>query len=153
MENAARLGLAELDTKRGAEQGFEHMLKHPVTDDELPVGLRLLGFDADAYAAKVREQQKRRTDAMRRSRKNVPTPDDLESDAIDLLCAVTVGFVGQFICDSEELANLFGVAKGDPVPGTQEALRKFYRRFPAFREQADLAMSDRRNFTKASGAI
>ena len=73
-----------------------------------------------------------------RSEITTETLDKGEERALDLLVAATVGWKG--VVDGN----------GEPVPLTPESARAFYKAFPIARDQADLFIGNRANFTLES---
>lgn len=132
--------LDTFDTIAGAQRGYELELRDPSTD--LPCGrfISILGADSDAYRECMREIQRRRTERMNRSRRFLATPEELESDALDLLASATTGWRGLAYRD------------GTPVPFSAAAARDLYRGFPAIRDQVDQAVGDRALFLPKSAS-
>lgn len=131
--------LADLDVCRGAEEGAELQLRHPTTGTPLQMWITLLGFDSETYRDKHRDLQKRRNDRLARAKRVIPTPKDLDAEAVELLAGVSRGWRGEMKLEGQPL----------PAYSYAEAI-KLYTRFPWIREQADGFVADRANFIKAS---
>lgn len=129
--------LSDLDTARGAEQGYELTLSHPKTGEPTPMKITVLGADSDAYREKVREFQRRRADRMNKNRRLSVTPDEIEAETLEMLVAVTTGWSG-FTLD------------GAALPFSGDNVRAIYRRFSWIREQVDQTVGDRANFLPKS---
>jgi hypothetical protein len=116
-------------------------VKHPVTDaplmeNEKPVTISFVSEDSERFRGKRRQVINRRL----RNRKNSQvtyTAELAESDALDALCDATVAWEGIGL-DGEEL------------PCSPENAKKVFRRLPWLVEQADLFVTDRANFLRAS---
>lgn len=147
METQKSVEAFDLDTlnvRDGADAGFELQLLDPAHGQPTPIFVRLLGRDSTAYQAKLREQQRRRTELLRRQgRKAVPDVDQMEAETIDLLVASTAGW------RLERPVTL----RGKPFPDfSPAAARELYSDdgFSWIRDQVDAAIADRANFMKAS---
>lgn len=136
--------LPGLDTRTLSETGVDMPVKSLQGDamkdkDGNPVTLKLLGPDSDRYRSMTRAQVRKR---IQRASAGVAAPADSyaedEADALDILVACTVGWSG------------VNTTKGEPIPCTPETVRALYQGFPVIRDQADVFMASRVNFTKAS---
>lgn len=134
-----------LDTKTPSENGVDMPLRdlkgEPMTDKTgKPVLIRLRGPDSDTYRRMTRHQVRKRLD---RAAKGVTLDDDAEAaqnetDAIDIMAACTVSWQG--INDKA----------GQPIACTPENAVELYRRYPTVRDQVDLFVSSRANFSPVS---
>lgn len=131
------MDLAALDTRKGAEQGYELQLVHPQTGAALPGKLTLLGADSSAWQDRQAELLQARVNRLAKNKKSVASVEELEHDSIELLVAVTTGWSGI-------------VLGGAPFPWTPENARKLYAGYPWIREQAFEAVNDRGNFLPRS---
>jgi hypothetical protein len=129
--------LSQLDTQKGADEGFELTLVHPKTGERLPMVITLLGYDSAAYQDAMLDQQRVRFKEMQKSRRREMTPEELDAAALELLVVATRAWRGMKL-DGTELAC------------TPENARTVYRRFPWIREQANEAIGDRANFLPCS---
>lgn len=138
--------LDTLNVRAGADAGFELQLLGPANGEPTPIFVRLLGRDSAAYQTKLREQQRRRTELLRRQGlKRLPDIEQMEADTIDLLVASTAGW------RLERPVTL----RGKPFPEfSPAAARELYADdgFSWIRDQVDAAIADRANFMKASSA-
>ena len=110
---------------------------HPVTGENTGIKITLLSIDSDEYH-KVSMRLQNENIKFARKNRGKTTAEKLNSDALDLLVGVTVGWTG--ITDG---------ANDDPVPFSAENCRKIYTELPFIREQVDEFLGDRRNFIKA----
>jgi hypothetical protein len=135
------MDFAALDTKKGAEAGFEVQLAHPHTAAPLPLWIMVLGKDASLYQSTARTQNNKRIERLARANRVTLTAQELADDTLDLLVTVTVAW------RSENGATL----DGEPFPKfSPAAVKAFYLRFPWVREQVDAAIHDRGNFLPGS---
>lgn len=139
MEQAQPMDLGAFDTRKGAEQGFRVQLRHPQTDAPLAGWIRVQGEDSAAWQDKMNELLNARIRRMGQKRKQLPlTAQEVENDNIELLVAVT-----------QEWGCL--AVNGQDLAFSPEAAAKFYRDFPAFRDQVLEEVKDRGNFLPRSG--
>lgn len=138
--------LDAFNLKAAADAGFELQVLDPVHQLATPIWIRLLGRDSSAYQAKLREQQRRRTELLRRKGKAaVPDMEEMIAETIELLVVATIGW------RVERLVSL----NKQPFPEySPAAARALYADdgFSWIRDQVDAAIADRANFTKASSA-
>lgn len=137
--NGNTMDLAALDTRKGAEQGFELQLAHPQSGALLAGRITLQGQDAAAWQDRQKELLQARVNRLQRNKKSVASVDELEADAVELLVAVTTGWSGLAV-------------DGAPYPFTAENARKLYTGYPWIREQAYEAVNDRGNFLPRSAS-
>lgn len=133
------MDLTHLDTRKGAEQGFELALTHPETGARLGATMLLLGADAEEYQRQVRAFQKKRTQQFLRQRKYTLSPEEAEEEAIELLVVATLGWKDV-------------VVDGKPLEFNHDNARMLYTRFPWLREQVQEAVTDRANFLPRSAS-
>lgn len=136
---AASMDLASLDTRKGAEQGFELQLMHPTTGAPLPGKITVLGQDSAAWQDKLNEGVKRRVKRLERNRKNLLTMEELEAESIEQLAAVTTGWSGIMLA-------------GEAIAWSPEKARWLYATYPWIREQVYEAVNDRGNFLPRSAS-
>lgn len=138
--------LPGMDTKTLSEEGVEMIVNRlnstdPLTDkDGNPVKIKLLGPDSAKYRALSRLQVRKRLSRMAaagQAEAEKFAADD-ETEIIAVLAACTISWSGIL------------TTKGAPIPCTAETAAALYTGFPAIRDQADLFMAQRENFTKAS---
>lgn len=132
------MDLEQLDTKSGAELGYEFELRHPETGAGLGMFITVLGADSDAYRGLERQHQRDFMQQFAKSRKFTKTPEQGEADAIELLVAVTRAW------RTGEAPTL--TLRGEALACTPAHARRVYREFPVIREQAQEAVSERANF-------
>ena len=135
--------LPGMDTRTLSEEGVDMQVKslqgeHLKDADGKPVTLKLLGPDSDKYRAMTRQQVRKRFSRAAGADATKDTFAEDEADALNILVACTVGWSG------------VNTTKGEPIPCTPDTVRALYTNFPAIRDQADVFMATRANFTKAS---
>jgi len=135
--------LPGMDTRTLSEEGVDMQVKSLQGEvlkdaDGKPVTLKLLGPDSDKYRAMTRQQVRKRFQRAAGADATKDTFAEDEADALNILVACTVGWSG------------VNTTKGEPIPCTPDTVRALYTNFPAIRDQADVFMASRANFTKAS---
>lgn len=132
--------LNKLDTRKSSETPATLHLRHPATsepivgDDSKPWTIDLLGSDSAPYKGLEHVQQARRIQkGFRQGRSALPTPQEVQADAIDLLVKVTVGWSGLIL-------------NGEPLAFTEANIRLLYTTYDWVREQASAFVSDRANY-------
>lgn len=139
MQQAETLDLGTLDFQTTANDGARLDLRHPTTNAPTGAWLQLLGTDSDAYRAAQRAQQRDRMKQIARTRRLGVTPEEIETEALNLLVVATVG-LGGFKKDGAELQF------------SADAARDLYKRHIWIREQADEFINDRANFLPKSAS-
>lgn len=137
--------LDALDTKTPSENGVDMPLRdlsgQPMTDKAgKPVTIRVKGPDSDTYRRLTRAQVRKRLEQAAAGEKLAEDEDAErnESDAIDIMAACTVSWQG--INDKA----------GNPIPCDVKNAAELYRRYPTVRDQVDLFISARSNFSLVS---
>jgi hypothetical protein len=149
LEKTVDFNLPGMDTRTLSESGIEMAVKSLQGVDlkdanGKPVTLKLLGPDSDKYRSMTRAQVRKRFQRAAVSSAQAAQPAqtdtflDDEADALEILVACTVGWSG------------VNTTKGEAIPCNAETVRALYQNFPAIRDQADVFMATRANFTKAS---
>lgn len=141
MTKAAPLDLSSLDTAVACEKGFELELVHPVTKAPLGQFITVLGKDSKPFRDHIRrasnDRLRKQAMAQRRGKDaDVPTIEQIEGEAIDLLVVCTTGFRGIMY-------------KGAELAFSDEAARKLYTEQPWIRGQVDEAVGDLELFMPA----
>lgn len=137
--------LDSIDTRTLSETGVDVAI-HKLNSTEpllaangTPVTIKVLGPDSSKYRALSRSNIRKRLSKMAENKQTTDADlDENESDALDMLAACTVGWVG--------VLN----TKGEPIECTVENARKLYEAYPVVREQVDGFIGERANFLKAS---
>lgn len=130
--------LANIDTVKGANEGFDVQIYHPGTNADLGISIRVLGKDSDEFRKVSAAQSKKRMAKMSKGGfRNATTIsiEEIEQETIELLASVTKGW-----------DNV--VVDGNPLPFSKENAAALYERFPWIKEQVDAAIGDRANFIK-----
>lgn len=117
-------------------------LLHPVTgdvllqDDKSPVTISLLSRDSSAY----RNAQKAVGSRVLGVPVNkIPTMDDIEREALDILVAITQSWNGIVIDEDNS-----------PLEFTPDNVRRVYKGLPWVKEQVEIFVNNRANFQRAS---
>lgn len=131
------IDLANIDTVKGANEGFDVQIYHPATNEDLGIVITVIGKDSDEFQKITREQTKRRMQkATKGGFRNVTIPvEELEEDSLKLLAACTKSWKGV-------------VENGKAIECTKENAMAIYEKYPWIREQVDTAIGDRANFIK-----
>jgi len=141
--------LSQLDTGNAAETGVAVALLHPKTNVPLGIRIRVCGVDSEIYRSQVRKQQNRRTEAARRARGRVTvSAEELESDALGILVACTLGWESD-VKEGDGIKTVPGLpVGGELLEFTPENVRKIYANpgYGWLREQVDAEIGDRANF-------
>lgn len=131
-----RIDLSALDTRKGADGGFDLQLKHPGTGETLAGWVvRVRGYDSAAYQEILREHQRRR---LERSRAKRITVEELEAESLEAAAVLLVGWPDNFNLD------------GQPFAWSEANARTLLGRFPWIREQVETGAADRGNFLPRS---
>lgn len=133
------MDLSQLDTTKGAAEGFEVQLRHPETDALLPLWVAVIGADSDEYQAAVNKAQRKRMERLKGHRRMTLTPEELQEESIDLLVGATRGWRAEMKLDGQDFPAF-----------SPAAAKQLYKRFRWMREQVDAAMGDRANFLPRS---
>jgi hypothetical protein len=133
------IDLANIDTVKGSNEGFDVQIYHPGTNEDLGITITVLGKDSDEFQSVTRAQSKKRMARLNKGgfrAATIITPEEIEQDAISLLAACTKKWSGV-------------VVEGNAIECTTANATMLYERFPWIREQVDVAIGDRANFIKA----
>ena len=137
MSNPEALDLDVLDFAGSAKDGARLDLRHPITNAPTGAWLQLLGTDSDTYRAAQRAVQRDRLKQIARTRRVAVSPEEMESEALQLLVVATIGMGGV-------------VVKGQLLTYSADTVRDLYKRHHWIREQADEFINDRANFLPTS---
>lgn len=135
---AERIDLNALDTVSGGEHGYELELKSP-DGRALPGHIRIRGYDSPTYTRLLDEQQRARL-ARASMGKQIPSVEELEGEALELVAALVMGWSCPFDLD------------GQPLEYSAANALTLVRRFPWIRQQVDRAAGVRANFLPGSSA-
>lgn len=148
MEQKKPVDLADLDTVAASNEGFEMELSHPGTQDSLDIHIRVLGRDSDEYRRVSAEQLRKRVNRMTKGGTFRPAPlsaKEQEAEVVELLAACTMSWR----TGDEPVLILGKDAEGNPnkIPFSKAAAKQLYTSHPWVREQVDIAVTDRANFS------
>ncbi len=136
MAKKAGIDLAEIDTIKKSNSGFDVRVYHPGTNEDLDIVITVLGKDSDEFQKVSRAHSKKRMAKLSKGgfRSNASIPlEEIEQDGIALLAACTKAWTGIII-------------DGKTIDCNLENAQMVYERFPWIREQVDSAVGDRANF-------
>lgn len=137
---------AQIDTRKHSEQGMPLTIRKPDgtvlhDKDGKPVSIMLLGPDSSKYRQVTRDSVRKRL-AQRASGNAAQVSDadieEAERDAIELLVACTVSWLGVY------------TPQGEAIPCTPDNARALFVAYPVVREQAEAFIANRVHFTPAS---
>jgi len=133
------MDLSKYNLEVFAEQGTDMELMDPISGDVLkqengePVTIHVLGMDSKAFKQKNREQQRKRTEKMLKSRANKVDYSVSDEDRAEMLAAITTGWAGL-----EE--------DGKEIEFSEDAAYDLYLKHSWIAEQVDQFILDRANF-------
>jgi hypothetical protein len=138
------IDLAELDTKKGAEEGYELELRSPTGE---PIGqyVTVIGRDSEKYQERQRAIERKNANRLFKRGRLAAGDDDQEDDAISLLVLATKSW------RTKKKAGVLRL-RGQEIPFTKDNAREVYAGFPDIRDQVSTAIMDRANFLPKSGA-
>jgi len=130
------MDLNDINLEEKSNNGASLELEHPVTGEPLlhdgePMTILLAGTDSAAYRNKQREIQNRRL--MRASKGRKPDFSGLDSEALELLAACTLGWSGLIL-------------GGEALEFSESEARKLYEAHGWIKEQVDVFVGERANF-------
>lgn len=140
----APLDLASLDTSAASNAGAELELRHPTTRKPIGIFVGLLGKHGEVFRELVRERQngaiKKRAAAERMGvEPDLPTAEEIEAEALDLLVACSTGWrtvtkdaKGEIVSDTPTLTF-----EGKALPFSVPNARLVYSRILWIRQQVD----------------
>jgi len=147
--------LSTIDTVKGADEGFDVQIYNPKTREDMGMIIHVIGEDSDEYKKGVynqaRKQQARMSKGGFRSVNWLPSPEETDQNALNLLVLATKGWRTLAIKNDEgnivepEKNTIF--AFGKELEFTQENVLRVYG-IPAVRDQVAIAVTDRANFIK-----
>jgi hypothetical protein len=150
------MDLSSIDTTIGANDGFDVQIFNPKTKEDMGIVIRVLGEDSDAYKKcandQTRKYQARVGKGGFRSSNFMPSPEETDQKALDLLVAATVGW--KTLAEKDHEGNIITPEKntillhGKQAEFSKENVYLAYG-IPAVREQVATAVQDRANFIKS----
>lgn len=128
------MDIANFDTRKTADKGHDLVIVD-VNGAKTDIVITIRGADSAAYQSAMREQQRKRRQQFNKNPRRgiLQTPEQDEEDALDLVVASTVAWIG--------------IEKdGKELPFSEANARSLYTDYPAIREQVEQAIADRSNF-------
>lgn len=141
------MDIAKLDTVAQANHGFEASLHHPGTLADLGIFITVLGRDSTEFRRVSAEQNRKRVSKIQKAggmQRVALTVEELEQDSLDLLSACTKSW--RQVVKEKEKATL--TLNGQELECSTANARKLYADYPWIKEQVDMAVTDRANFSK-----
>ena len=133
--------LSGIDVVKAANDGAPIDIVHPISGDPLGISIQILGRDSDEFKKVTAEQSRRRLRAMTKGgtfKVDAVPQAEVEKDGLMALVAVTKGWAPNIVIDKGE----------DASPFTKENCIRLYTRHPYIREQVDVGVNERANFSK-----
>lgn len=121
--------VGSLYTVEASEQGAEVQIRDPRTRKPLDVFIRVKGIDSKDFRECKRRRQKVELEAMAENR-------DFDAEDLNLQMLVDLTIDWRGLMD-----------EGKEYTYSPERCRKLYEQSPAIREQVDVFIANRRNFT------
>ncbi len=129
------MDLNKLDLTKLSNEGIWYTLKHPVSNKELPMKIKIIGKDSDKFI-KLSEDFRRSSLEDMKANKTAEQRLEASKQYGDMLLAA---------CSIEwEGIEL----DGKKLDCTQDNVKMVYERFAWIKEQIDSAIADRANFIK-----
>lgn len=130
---SAALDIAEFENS--VQDTAELTILHPVTFEPTDMKITLYTADSDVWRKEL--MRLRRENAKYENRRDGVPPEKRDSDSVNILVAMTVGWTG---------IN----ENGSPLPFTKENARRVYAnpKLRFIREQVDEFIGDRQNFIR-----
>lgn len=129
------MDLNKLDLTKSSNEGVWYTLKHPATNDDLPMKIKVIGKDSDKFI-KLSEDFRRST--LEDMKANKTTEQRIQTSkeyGDNLLIACTLEWQGIEL-------------DGKKLDCTPDNVKLVYQRFGWIKEQIDTAIADRANFIK-----
>lgn len=124
--------LAAMDTSRDQEYEFQ---VRSIEGELVDFWVTVVGSDSDTYQTAFRSLQRRMAKKLKRNQSANVDPEEVESNALELLAAATRRWRGSVVIDGQPLP-----------PCSPESVTKLCKRMRALREQIDLNVHERANF-------
>ncbi len=129
------MDLSKLDLTKSSNEGAWVVLKHPASNEDLPMKIKIIGKDSDKFI-KLSEDFRRSTLEDMKANKTVEQRIQTSKDYGDsLLIACTIEWQGIEL-------------DGKKLDCNAENVKLVYQRFGWIKEQIDTAIADRSNFIK-----
>ena len=129
------MDLAKLDLTKSSNEGVWISLKHPATDKELPMKIKIIGKDSDKFVKLSEEFRRASLDEMKNNKTIEQRLQSSKEYGDNLLVGCTL--------DWKDIE-----LDGKKLDCTPENVALVYKRFGWIKEQIDTAIADRANFIK-----
>lgn len=129
------MDLNKLDLTKASNEGAWLTLKHPVSNDDLPMKIKIIGKDSDKFI-KLSEDFRRSTlEDMKNNKTSEQRIQTAKEYGDNLLVACTIEWQGIEL-------------DGKKLDCTADNVKLVYQRFGWIKEQVDTAIADRALFIK-----
>lgn len=140
MSKEKALDLSSLDMAAACSKGFELELVHPISKAPLGQFITVVGKESPEFREHIRAKSnanlRKQAERQRRGKdQEVPTIEQIEAEAIDLLVACTKGFRD--------------INYNGPLEYSEANAKKLYAEQSWIRAQVDEAIADLENFMPA----
>jgi hypothetical protein len=151
------LDLAALDTIAASDAGADIVILHPTKKEPIGIFITVLGKHSETFRELVKERANKRIkeealNARRGKFGKTKTAEEVEAEAIEMLCACTIGWgkctvnkEGEIV---EKTADTF-LFDGEQLPWNVGNGKRVYSRMIWLRQQVDDGIGDLENFMKA----
>jgi hypothetical protein len=145
------INLSSMDVVSSANKGAPIQIFHPTTGESIGLYIFVLGKDSKIFRDITTEQMRKRLRKVSRNGSSVIKFDavsqgELDADAVDALVAVTKGWYSDAAATKPESIHITGES---PEPFSVDSCTRLYTSMPWIREQVDIAVGERANFTVA----
>lgn len=127
------MDLNKLDLTKAANAGAWYALKHPVTSEELPMKIKVLGKDSEKFIQLSEEFRRSSLDDLKANKTTEQRMASASEYGDKLLVACTLEWQGIEL-------------DGKKLDCTPENVKLVYKRFNWIKDQIDTAIADRANF-------
>lgn len=127
------MDLSKLDLTKSSNEGAWVELKHPTTEEKLPMKVKVIGKDSDKFIEMSEKYSRSNLDDLKANKTFEQRLEKSKEYADKLLINCTLEW------DGIEL-------DGKKLDCTPENVKLVYKRFNWIREQVDAAIADRANF-------
>ena len=127
------MDLNKLDLTKAANAGAWYTLKHPVTSEELPMKIKVLGKDSEKFIQLSEEFRRSSLDDLKANKTTEQRMASASEYGDKLLVSCTLEWQGIEL-------------DGKKLDCTPENVKLVYKRFNWIKDQIDTAIADRANF-------
>lgn len=129
------MDLNKLDLSKASNEGAWITLKHPASNEDLPMKIKVVGKDSDKFIQLSEEFRRSTLEDMKANKSVEQRIETSKQYGDNLLVACTLEWKGIEL-------------DGKKLDCTQDNVKLVYQRFGWIKEQIDTAIADRANFIK-----